>query len=83
MALTEQTVLGELRVKGDFKHVEVRMDRVIYDNNTEVARKTHRCVISPGSDCSEQCAEVQAICDIVHTPEVIAAYQAHVANQEV
>ena len=83
MALTEETKVDKVEVVGDFKHVQVRMARCIYDNGEEISRAFHRCVVGPGEDCSEQNAEVQAICALVHTPEVIAAYEAHVASQEV
>ena len=82
MALTEETKVDKVEVTGDFKHVGVRMARVIYDNGVEISRSFHRCVVAPGEDCMDQNAEVQAICALVHTPEVIAAYQAHVASQE-
>ena len=36
----------------------------------------HRHVVAPGDDYSAEDAKVQAICAAVHTPEVIAAYQA-------
>lgn len=81
MALSEQTEIGKVEIVGPFKHVQVRMDRVILDNGEEISRQYHRCVIAPGEDCSEQNAEVQAICALVHTQEVIDAYQAHLAEQ--
>lgn len=38
--------------------------------------------IAPGNDYSQEDAKVQAICAAVHTPEVIAEYQAQqLANQ--
>ena len=81
--MLEETKVDKVEVVGDFKHVQIRMARVIYDNDVEISRNFHRCAIAPGGDCSEQNAEVQAICALVHTPEVIAAYEAHVASQEV
>ena len=36
----------------------------------------HRHVVMAGQDTSDQSAEVQAICEVVHTPEVVAAFAA-------
>ena len=33
-------------------------------------------VVLPGDDYSKEDARVQAICAVIHTPEVIAAYKA-------
>jgi hypothetical protein len=48
----------------------------------EISRSYHRHVIAPGADYSNEATEVQAICAAVHTDEVIAAYEAHLAAQE-
>jgi hypothetical protein len=42
----------------------------------------HRHVIAPGDDTTGEPAETIAICNAVHTPEVIAAYEAMLAAQE-
>ena len=83
MALTEQNIIDKYEIVGEFKHVQCRHARVIYDDGVEISRSFHRHVIAPGDDVSGEPAEVQAICAAVHTAEVIAAYQAHVASQEV
>jgi len=36
----------------------------------------HRHIVAPGDDYSQEDAKVKAICAALHTPEVIAAYQA-------
>lgn len=36
----------------------------------------HYNCFAPGQDVSGQSAEIQAACEGVHTPEVVAAYQA-------
>ena len=82
MALTEDTVQDKIEIVGDFKHVQVRTATVIKRDGVEISRSFHRHVIAPGDDVSGEPAEVQAICAAVHTAEVIAAYQAHVANSQ-
>ena len=56
--------------------VQVRIKTAILENNKEISSLFHRHVIAPGDDYSNEDARVQAICAAVHTPEVIAAYQA-------
>jgi len=83
MALTEETVQDKIEIVGEFKHVQVRTATVIKRDGVEISRSFHRHVVAPGDDVSGESAEVQAIAAAVHTAEVIAAYQAHVASQEV
>ena len=58
--------------------VQVRTATRIMDDGKVVASSFHRHVVAPGQDYSGEDARVQAICDAVHTPECIAAYQASV-----
>ena len=83
MALTERTVEDKIEIVGDYKHIQVRTATVIERDGVEISRSFHRHVVSPGADVSGESAEVQAIAAAVHTAEVVAAYQAHVASQEV
>ena len=83
MALTERTVEDKIEIVGDYKHIQVRTATVIERDGVEISRSFSRHVVAPGDDVSGESAEVQAIAAAVHTDEVIAAYQAHVAAQEV
>ena len=82
MALTEETVQDKIEIVGDYKHVQVRTATVIKRDGVEISRSFSRHVIAPGDDVSGEPAEVQAICAAVHTAEIIAAYQAHVASSQ-
>jgi len=82
MALTERTVEDRIEIVGDYKHIQVRTATVIERDGVEISRSFSRHVVAPGADVSGESAEVQAIAAAVHTAEVIAAYQAHVASQE-
>ena len=83
MALTERTVEDKIEIVGDYKHLQVRTATVIERDGVEISRSFSRHVVAPGDDVSGESTEVQAIANAVHTAEVIAAYQAHVASQEV
>jgi hypothetical protein len=83
MALTERTVEDKIEIVGDHKMIQVRTAVVIERDGVEISRSFSRHVVAPGDDVSGESTEVQAIAAAVHTAEVIAAYQAHVASQEV
>jgi len=80
--LTEETVQDKIEIVGEFKHVQVRTARVIYDSGTEISRSFSRHVVAPDADITGESAEVQAICNAVHTQAVKDAYAAHLAAQE-
>jgi len=82
MALTEETVQDKIEIVGVHKMVQVRTATVIKRDGVEISRSFSRHVVSPVDDVSGESAEVQAIAAAVHTAEVIAAYQAHLASQE-
>ena len=78
MALTERTEVDKIEIVGPFRAVQVRTATVIERDGEEVTRSYHRHVIQAGEDYSAEDAEVQAVCAAVHTPEIIAAYEASV-----
>jgi phage host-nuclease inhibitor protein Gam len=81
MALTEETVQDKIEIVGDFKMVQVRTATVIKRDEEEISRSFHRHVVAPDDDITSESAEVQAICNAVHTQEIKDAYAAHVAAQ--
>ena len=83
MALTETTLDDKIEIVSDFKFIQVRTARVIYDDGTEISRSFSRRVIAPDADITGESTELQAICTAVHTQAVKDAYAAHVAAQEV
>jgi hypothetical protein len=83
MALTEATLQDKIEIVGDYKHVQVRTATVISRDGVEISRSFSRHVVGPLDDISGESAEVQAICAVVHTDEVKAAYAAMLEAQEV
>ena len=82
MALTEETVQDKIEVVGDYKHVQVRTATVIKRDDVEISRSFSRHVVSPNDDVTGESTEVQAICAVVHTDAVKAAYAAMLEAQE-
>ena len=83
MALKEETIQDKIEIVGDFKHVQVRTATVIKRDGTEISRSFHRHVVAPDADTSNESAEVQAICNAVHTDAIKTAYAKHLESQEV
>ena len=56
--------------------LQVRTKTAIMEDGQQISGAFHRHVVVPGDDYSAEESKVQVICAAVHTPEVIAAYQA-------
>ena len=60
--------------------IQIRTTTVVEEDGVELARNHHRHVVTPGQDVSGEVQEVQAIAAALWTEEVIAAYNASIAN---
>lgn len=78
--LEKLTVISQLEVT-ESNIVQVRTSTRIMEDGIKLSETYHRHCISPGQDYSQEDAKVQAICAVVHTPAVVAAYQAMLASQ--
>jgi hypothetical protein len=63
--------------------IQVRTKTAIKEDGVEISSKFHRHVVAPGADYSGEDARVQAIAASIHTPEVVAAYEAAIAAQQI
>jgi hypothetical protein len=75
----EKKVVVDLAEVVENGSVQVRTKTAILEDGVEISSKFHRHVVAPGADYSAEDAKVQAICAAVHTPEVIASYEAAIA----
>ena len=92
MALTEANIEDKIEVVGDYKAVQVRTARVIYDSGTEISRSFSRHVLQcrtksgdtwGDTDISGESTEVQGICNAVWTSAVKSAYETFVDAQSI
>jgi hypothetical protein len=79
MALIEKTIVDKVELT-EVNTIQVRTATIIERDGTEISRTFHRYVVSPGEDITNEDPKVQAIANAVWTEEVIAAYQALIAN---
>ena len=82
MALTETIKVDQIEVVENGS-IQVRTATIIKKDGVELTRTYHRHVKHPGEDISTEDSRVQAIANAVWTPEVIAAYQALIANNSI
>lgn len=61
--------------------IRVRVKTSILSDDSQIAESFEHRVIAPGNDYSAEAAKVQAICTVIHTADVIAAYAAAQAAQ--
>ena len=76
MALEKVISEDKIEIVGDYKAVQVRTCTKVLEDGVELSSGYHRHVVTAGDDYSNESAEVQAICAVVHTPEIVAAYLA-------
>ena len=76
MVLEKVISEDKIEIVGEFKAVQVRTCTKVLEDGVELSSGYHRHVITAGQDYSDESAEVQAICAVVHTAEVIAAFEA-------
>jgi hypothetical protein len=79
MSLSEIKVTDKIEVLEN-GNVQVREATRVLRDGEIIAQNFHRFVVAPGEDTTDMDPKVQAICAAVHTPEVIAAYQAEQAR---
>ena len=80
MALEKVVTEDKIEIVGEFKAVQIRTKTAVTDDGVEISSAYSRKVITAGQDYSGESSEVQAICSLVHTPEVVAAFQAAVES---
>ena len=62
--------------------IQIRTTTVVEEDGVELARNHHRHVVHPGDDVTGEVQEVQDIANALWTADVIAAYQASVAENQ-
>ena len=76
MALEKVISEDKIEIVGIHKAVQIRTCTQVLEDGVELSSGYHRHVVTAGQDYSNESAEVQAICAILHTDAVIAAYNA-------
>ena len=75
MSFEKQTVVDRIEVLADHT-VAVRYVVTVLEDGKPFADQVKGNYFKPGDDYSAEDDKVKSVCALVHTPEVIAAYQA-------
>lgn len=81
MSLEKTQVVDQIEVVNNM-FVQVRTRITVLENGNPVASSLHRHVVNPGDDYSAEDAQVQSVCALIHTPDVIAQYKAMTETKE-
>jgi len=81
MALTETKVIDQITVTENGIVLYREATRISKDGE-QIAQTYHRTSLVPAQDLTGQPTQVVSICNVAWTDEVVAAYQAQVAQQE-
>jgi len=71
----------QLEIIPPYSIIQCRRADIIEKDGVEVGKTYHRHTRAPGDNVSDDCAELQACAAALWTPAVVAAYQAHLAEQ--
>ena len=75
MSLTKSVAVDQITVTENGVVLFREATRILVDG-VELSKTYHRSSLIPGQDISAVPANVQAICNVAWTPEIVAAYQA-------
>tara|TARA_R100000278_G_scaffold80168_1_gene61944 strand:- start:982 stop:1230 length:249 start_codon:yes stop_codon:yes gene_type:complete len=78
MAITKRIELREEILPSQV--IQIRTTTVVEEDGVELARNHHRHVVVPGQDVTGEAQEVQDIAAALWTADVIAAYNASIAD---
>jgi hypothetical protein len=81
MALTKETVVDQITVTENGTILYREATRIMEDGN-QISQTYHRTSLTPGQDIADQPEKVQAICAAAWTDEVISAYEAQMAANQ-
>ena len=81
MALTKETIVDKIEVL-EMGQVQVRTATRVLEDGVALSSSFHRHVLAPGDDLSGQDAKVSAIATATWTAEVVTAYEAMIAANE-
>ena len=76
MALEKVISEDKIEIVGPYKAIQIRTCTQVLEDGVELSSGYHRHVVVAGQDYSNESAEVQAICAVMHTDAVVAAYEA-------
>ena len=79
--LEKKVVIDSINILED-GHIQVRQATKVLEDGKELSKSYHRWVVSPGDDFKKQDKRVKKIAQVIHTKDVVDAYNAKIKEQE-
>ena len=83
MALSKQRVQDKIEIVGKFKAIQIRYADQIVEDGSVISQSYHRDMVSCGDYAKADEHNVRAIADAVWTADLIAEYEASIAQPEI
>lgn len=83
MAITKQKVQDKIEIVSEFKHIQIRYSNQILEDGVKLSEAYERTVVMCGDYAAADEHNVRAIADAVWTADMIAAYEASIAQPEI
>ena len=80
MALTKQKVQDKIEIVSAYKHIQIRYSNQILEDGVVISESFERTVVSCGDYDKADEHNVRAIADAVWTADMIAEYEASIAQ---
>ena len=80
MAITKQKVQDKVEIVSTFKHIQIRYANQIVEDGNVISSSFERTVVSCGDYAAAEEHGVKAIADAVWTEQMIADYNAQIAE---
>lgn len=80
MSLTKQKVQDKVEIVSPFKHIQIRYANQIVEDGNVISSSFERTVVSCGDYAAAEEHGVKAIADAVWTEQMIADYNAQIAE---
>jgi len=80
MALTKQKIQDKVEIVSPFKHIQIRYANQIVEDGNVISSSFERTVVSCGDYAAAEEHGVKAIADAVWTEQMIADYNAQIAE---
>jgi len=82
MALTKQKIQDKIEIVSAFKHIQIRYADQIVEDGSVISESYERTVVSCGDYDAADAHNVRAIAEAIWSEDLIAAYQASIAEQQ-
>lgn len=80
MALTKQKVQDKIEIVSAYKHIQIRYSNQIVEDGVVISQSYERTVVSCGDYAKADEHNVRAIADAVWSADLIAEYEASIAQ---